>query len=151
MDPEAFARALASGEITSKPDPLLVPSYDDSSHGPEQEDDDDEDIKIGGMDEDDKGKNEKKGWGILPTAQNIVRCPPINWSQYAVVGDSLDKLHKDQQSRPIEGTPQLVQPDGSLVHGPEGQRRREDLGVAAPYQPGKDKIDRMGTRKGGKR
>jgi hypothetical protein len=144
-DPEAFARALASGEVASKPDPLVAPPLEDS--GDEEGEEGDEGISE--LDEDRKGK--EKNWGKLPTAQNIVRCPPINWTQYAVVGDSLDKLHKDQQARPTEGTPQILQPDGSLAYGSEGQRRREDLGVAAPYQPGKDKIDRMGTRKGGKR
>jgi hypothetical protein len=136
-DPEAFARALAEGEVGSKPDPLLALSQGDSG------------------DEDGEEEGEKKGkmenWGTLPTAQNIVRCPPINWTQYAVVGESLNKLHRDQQRRPTEGTPQVIQADGSLTFGSEGQRRREDLGVVAPYVPGKDKIDRGGSRKGGKR
>jgi hypothetical protein len=82
--------------------------------------------------------------------QNVVRCPPINWNQYAVVGESLDKIHKDQLERPSEGVPQRVGVDGQLVAGGEGQRR-EFLGVAAPYQPGRDKIEKMSTRKGGKR
>jgi hypothetical protein len=141
-DPEGFARALVAGDVASKPDPVFNPSHESSS----DEDDDEEESKTS---DDIKGKD--GSWGTLPTAQNIVRCPPINWAQYAVVGDSLDKLHKDQQSRPTEGTPQILQPDGTLAFGAEGHRRREDLGIAAPYQPGKDKIERMGTRKGGKR
>jgi len=79
-----------------------------------------------------------------------VRCPPINWNQYAVVGESLDKIHKDLLERPSEGVPQRIGADGQLVPGGEGQRR-EFLGVAAPYQPGRDKIEKMSTRKGGKR
>jgi hypothetical protein len=145
-DPEGFARALAAGEVATKSDSLFAPSQDDSS-----EDEDEEGEKVEGLEGEGKGKEKVEKWGKLPRPQNIVRCPPINWMQYAVVGESLDKLHKDQQARPTEGMPQRLQPDGSLAFGGEGQRRREDMGVAAPYQPGKDKIERMGTRKGGKR
>ena len=136
-DTENFAKALAAGEVGSKPDPLL---------GLPQGDSDDEEGEEGV-----EKMSKEEDWGTLPRAQNIVRCPPINWTQYAVVGESLDKLHKDQQARPTEGTPQVIQPDGSLTFGGEGQKRREDLKLAAPYEPGKDKIDRAGTRKGGKR
>jgi hypothetical protein len=75
----------------------------------------------------------------------------VNWNQYAVVGDSLDKIHKDQVERPSEGVPMKVGSDGQLVSGGEGARRQHDLGVAAPYQPGRDKIEKMSTRRGGKR
>lgn len=134
-DPETFAHALASGEVKTRSDPLFAPQREEDEEG----------------DEEMQGAEDAKGWETIPRAQKVVRCPPINWSQYAVVGESLDKLHKDQQARPTEGTPQILQPDGSLTMGSDGLRRREDLGVAAQYQPGRDKIDRMGTRKGGKR
>lgn len=68
-----------------------------------------------------------------------------------MVGESLEKLHRDQVERPSEGVPQRVASDGSLVAGGEGHRRQGDLGIAAPYQPGRDKIEKVGTRKGGKR
>lgn len=104
-----------------------------------------------GADKVEAAKEGKEKWEPLPAPQNVVRCPPINWNQYAIVGDSLEKLHRDQVERPSEGVPQRVASDGSLVAGGEGPRRQGDLGIAAPYQPGRDKIEKMGTRKGGKR
>jgi hypothetical protein len=145
-DPEAFAKAVAAGQVVSKSDPLFALSQDDS----EDEEEEGGGEKMLGLEENGKGREAK--WGKLPKPQNIVRCPPINWTQYAVVGESLDKLHKDQLARPSEGMPQILQPDGSLTFGGEGQRRREDIRVAVPYQPGKDKIDKVGaTRKGAKK
>jgi hypothetical protein len=141
-DPEGFARAVATGEVQGKGDALFAPSQDDDDM-----DDDDEEVPEERLDK----EKEEKAWPKLPTPQNVVRCPPINWNQYAVVGESLDKLHADQQARPTEGMPQRLGPDGSLSFGGDGQRRPADLGVAAPYQFGRDKIEKMSTRKGGKR
>ncbi|KAH6670507.1 hypothetical protein B0J14DRAFT_596397 [Halenospora varia] len=139
-DPEGFSEALGRGEIKVKPDPWRNP-------GPiEDDEDDDEDEKM--VVEMNEGEGKEKKWPLLPTPQDVVRCPPINWTQYAVVGDSLDKLHKDQQARPTEGMPQRVGPDGQLVFGGEGQRRAADVGVVAPFAPGKDKIEK---KKGGKK
>lgn len=135
-DPEGFVRAVAAGDVKGKGDSLFAPSQDENE---------DEGIQQERVDKD------GKTWPKLPTPQSVVRCPPINWSQYAVVGESLDKLHADQQARPTEGMPQRIGPDGQLSYGGDGQRRPADLGVAAPYQFGRDKIEKMGTRKGGKR
>jgi hypothetical protein len=170
-DPEGFGRALEKGDISTRQDPLYNP-------GEWEDDEDDEegggDVEISGVSKDkDKDKNggkggkagkrdkekvgkggkvEKEKWEPIPTPQNVVRCPPVNWNQYAIVGESLEKLHRDQVERPSEGVPQRVGVDGVLVGGGEGYgQRRLDLGVAAPYQPGRDKIEKMGTRKGGKR
>jgi hypothetical protein len=92
-------------------------------------------------------KNEE--WGQLPKPQNVVRCPPVNWNKYAVVGESLDKLHADQVKRPTEGKPQILGADGKLHFGGDALRRTID-GVAAPYSS-KDKLEKPGARKGGKR
>ena len=40
----------------------------------------------------------------IPLPQNIVRCPPVNWAKYHVIGESLDKLHAEQQNRPSQGS-----------------------------------------------
>ncbi|KAI1756705.1 hypothetical protein F4782DRAFT_278255 [Xylaria castorea] len=80
-------------------------------------------------------------WTQIPKPQNVVRCPPINWSQYAVVGESLDKLHNEQVRRPAQGTPATLTPEGRFeFKGGDGKQERY-IGVAAPYAPGKDKID----------
>ncbi|GAP86184.1 hypothetical protein SAMD00023353_0303170 [Rosellinia necatrix] len=84
-------------------------------------------------------------WRSIPKPQNIVRCPPINWSQYAIVGESLDKLHKEQVQRPAQGTPAVLTLEGRFeFKGGDGRgvgKQERYLGVAAPYAPGKDRID----------
>ncbi|KAJ4417763.1 hypothetical protein N0V85_001697 [Neurospora sp. IMI 360204] len=53
-----------------------------------------------------------KTWRTLPKPQTVVRCPPINWAQYAVVGESLDKLHREQITAPTLGVPAVLSPGG---------------------------------------
>ncbi|PMD41726.1 hypothetical protein L207DRAFT_331249 [Hyaloscypha variabilis F] len=158
-NPEEFGRALETGEVRTRNDPLYHPG--------DYVEDSDDDVEMGGLngekEKSGKGKKGAKGgkgnraakekWEPLPAPQNVVRCPPINWNQYAVVGDSLEKIHRDQLERPSEGFPARVGSDGQLVAGGEGQRRQSEGGVviAAPYQPGRDRIEKMSTRKGGKR
>ncbi|KAI4728666.1 hypothetical protein E4T49_03492 [Aureobasidium sp. EXF-10728] len=60
----------------------------------------------------------------VPLPQDVVRCPPIEWAKYNIVGESLDKLHRDQQVRPGDAA--------------SSQR---DMVVAAPYNPFLDKLD----------
>ncbi|KAL8350646.1 hypothetical protein RB601_001074 [Gaeumannomyces tritici] len=101
-------------------------------------------------------KRKKKGhkpqqppWRELPQRQNVVRCPPINWAQYAVVGESLEKLHNEQLTRPDLGTPRVIGPGG--VYEFKGDQRQQPggaqqaqrlVGVASPYTPGRDRIDK---------
>ena len=33
----------------------------------------------------------------IPKAQNVIRCPPVNWAKYHVVGEGLDNLHDNQK------------------------------------------------------
>ncbi|KAF3077109.1 hypothetical protein CFAM422_000590 [Trichoderma lentiforme] len=78
----------------------------------------------------------------IPKAQDVVRCPPINWSQYAVVGESLDKLHAEQVSRPTQGTPATIGAGGVYQFKGGDGKQEEYPGVAAPYAPLKDKIEK---------
>lgn len=85
----------------------------------------------------------ERSWHTLPKPQNVVRCPPINWAQYGIVGESLDKLHAEQQRAPAQGSPAFVTPSGSFefqggVH--PGGPGEPLVGIAAPYMPGRDKI-----------
>ncbi|CAJ2501777.1 Uu.00g046300.m01.CDS01 [Anthostomella pinea] len=87
----------------------------------------------------------RPAWATLPEPQNVVRCPPINWSQYAVVGESLDRIHNEQLARPPQGVPAVMTPDGKFEFkaGDGGLGRQEKyVGVAAPYAPGKDRLDK---------
>lgn len=100
-----------------------------------------------------RGKKANK-WPPLPARQNVIRMPAINWSQYAVVGESLDKLHEDQRNKPTDGVPQRIGPDGRVKAVEGGKQRSQPAVIAAPYDPSRDKIEKaekMSTRKGGKR
>ncbi|KAL2143019.1 hypothetical protein VTI28DRAFT_416 [Corynascus sepedonium] len=101
-------------------------------------------------------------WQKLPRPQNVVRCPPINWAQYGVVGESLDKLHAEQVAAPAPSAPMVLGPGGTYEFkaggspadqgraiAPGGEQPRRLVGVAAPYNPLRDKLDKKG--KGGKR
>lgn len=145
-DPEGFREALGNGGLKTKGDDLFTGDGEDSDD--EMEEAERDNLKRRRSLQNEQGK---PNWEKLPAPQNVVRCPPINWNQYAVVGESLDKLHQDQVARPTEGMPQRLGPDGQFLFGGEVVRRQNDLGVAAPYLPGRDRIEKMGTRKGGKR
>jgi hypothetical protein len=86
-------------------------------------------------------------WSKLPKPQNVVRCPPINWAQYGVVGESLDKLHAEQVAAPSPGAPIVLGPGGTYeFKGGDGlspgEPARRLVGIAAPYTPGKDKVEK---------
>lgn len=154
-DPAAFAEALTSGKIKTTPDPLFgAPGSDEES--------DDSDAaarrasngdtamanSAPGVDSNgdtamtgtERGSNNQP-WPHLPRPQSVVRTPPINWTQYGIVEESLDKLHADQVARPMEGLPARIGSDGQATPV-EGGKRHEGLGVAAPYTPGRDKIEK---------
>jgi hypothetical protein len=93
------------------------------------------------MDRPTSQQQQPKAWNSLPKPQHVVRAPPINWAQYAVAGDSLDRLHAEQVSQPTQGTPAVVGEKGFYeFKGGDGRQERYD-GVAAPYNPAKDKLD----------
>ncbi|KAM0079270.1 hypothetical protein ACKRZS_008358 [Fusarium odoratissimum] len=137
QDPEAFVKDLVAGKINAP--------EDDS-------DSDDEDTGMSGQgsgNQQDPGEGSSKqriatqppAWTNLPQPQNVVRCPPINWSQYAVVGDSLDKLHNEQVTRPNQGTPAAIGVNGMYEFRGEGKQERYQ-GVAAPYNPTQDRLSK---------
>lgn len=133
-EPAAFIEDLAAGRVHSQgagPRPDVKPAAAD-------EDDDDDDDE-----EEDRGKlqAQPRPWESLPVPQNVIRTPPINWSQYAVVGDSLDKLHNEQVSRPSQGTPAVYRSNGTYEFRGEGKQETYQ-GVAVPYNPIKDKLDK---------
>ncbi|KAK4158136.1 hypothetical protein C8A00DRAFT_11047 [Chaetomidium leptoderma] len=103
-------------------------------------------------------------WHKLPKPQSVVRCPPINWAQYGVIGESLDKLHAEQVAAPTPGAPIMLSTGGTYAFrageggtsqggsspaagGQQQQQQRRLVGIAAPYNPMRDKLEKKG--KGG--
>jgi len=159
-DPAAFAEALTSGKIKTTPDPLFGPSFSGATSSDGESDDSDAEaprdsngdttmsdirphVDSNGdtaMADSHQAPNTQP-WPHLPKPQSVVRTPPINWAQYGIVGEPLDKLHADQVTRPMEGLPARIGTDGQATPV-EGGKRHEGLGVAAPYTPGRDKIEK---------
>jgi hypothetical protein len=146
-DPEGFIADLTDGHLAEEA-------------AAEDEDDEDSDSDEEGVkQETERGAQKRKqpssppAWRNLPKPQNIVRCPPINWSQYGVVGESLDKLHAEQVRAPSQGSPATLAPGvgGGLTYEFKGGNGKQErlVGVAAPYDPMRDKVAKKG--KGGKR
>lgn len=131
-EPEAFIRDLIAGKVKAK----------DSFAALDEDEDEDEENGCKTSDCDQR----ERAWCSLPRAQDVVRCPPVNWAQYAVVGESLDKLHADQISRPSTGVPAVFGSSGLYDIKGEGKQEKYP-GVAAPYAPGKDVIDRKAKGK----
>ncbi|OBT84961.1 hypothetical protein VE02_06669 [Pseudogymnoascus sp. 03VT05] len=130
QDPEAFLRAADMGEIRTDGDATFP---EDSEE--EDEDDVDGDVEMNGTEERATKVKEHKEAGMkngtahtkahssfppLPVPQKVVKVPPINWAQYGVIGDSLDKLHNDQIQHPTPGSPARLGPDGQVLNGYTG-------------------------------
>ncbi|KAI9806698.1 MAG: hypothetical protein M1825_006155 [Sarcosagium campestre] len=158
--PEEFQRQLTSGAIGTGQGsmPLLGKAVGNVSHPrqsrrtAEKEGDEDEDMLSGTDSESDTASSKKDEseeealphaapFEKIPLPQNIIRCPPINWAKYHVVGESLNKLHAEQVLRPTAGEPQY---DEAL--------RPPVTKVAAPLRPLADTVmEPMKTRRGGRR
>ncbi|KAI9838612.1 MAG: hypothetical protein M1819_004926 [Sarea resinae] len=123
---EAFTQALAAGTIESPQGDSFLPYPRDSNSVPSKNDSIVDNLE---SDEDEEDSSSKSKFGPFPGPQNIIRCPPINWSKYHVVGESLDKLHEEQRLRPSPGSVQRDPPPREPEHV-----------VAAPYRPFTDKV-----------
>lgn len=66
----------------------------------------------------------------IPQPQNVVRCPPIEWAKYHIVGEPLNKMHEEQKKWPGSSEPPR------LANG----HRAPSHSVAAPYSPFKDAV-----------
>ena len=153
-DPEAFARDVAGGKIRARgmrgilgPVGEVREGFDGGNttrtggvdggsadggggggeaHGLGDGDDGDDDATV--------GMGGGAAFGEIPSGQNVVRMPPVNWAKYHIVGASLDKLHEEQRSRPVAGQPLR---DGDVKLKP----RAPEHVVASPYDPWRDRLD----------
>lgn len=142
-DPEAFARAVAGGRIRARgmrgilgPVGEVREGFDGGNAARAGGVDGGEAHGLGDGDDDDGatvGMGGGEAFGEIPSGQNVVRMPPVNWAKYHIVGGSLDKLHEEQRSRPVAGRPG----DGDVKPRP----RAPEHVVASPYDPWRDRLD----------
>ncbi|KAJ4394736.1 hypothetical protein N0V93_003955 [Gnomoniopsis smithogilvyi] len=166
--PLDFARDLTSGRVSQGP---VKTEEDEDSDEDDEDDDNDVDMKTeedgaekkpstasatnGLQPSALKAKSSKKGkgkakaapdapppWANLPQPQNIARMPPINWTQYAVEGEALNKLHKQQLTHPTLGMPAVMGPNGAYEF--TGATNPDDgkkfVGISAPFDPLRDRV-----------
>ncbi len=128
-DPEGFAEHLAAGKLNYDRDPGFGPLQATFEGGDDDDDDDD------GSETAETAASPK--FPKIPTAQDVFRCPPVNWSKYHIVGEPLDRMHEEQRLRPAPG-------ELSRERAPEHV-------IAAPYSPFDSEQQPMQTRRGSKR
>ncbi|KAL9111356.1 MAG: hypothetical protein Q9227_004233 [Pyrenula ochraceoflavens] len=117
QDPEAFLKDLKTGKLTEPSEPsTTIIAGDDTSESESS------DVKP----ETESSTTYKTT--RLPEMQSVVRCPPVNWAKYRIVGESLDKLHDEQRKRPEAGAPRIDELPPEHV-------------IAAPYRPFADKLE----------
>ena len=123
QEPEAFVEDLRAGKL-SQPPPSGVDVDTDL-------DDDGDDMDGNGESRHNRelDSTSVSRFGTFPTAQNVVRCPPIEWSKYHVVGHGLDRLHEHQRRFP-----------GSNYSDLQSQQSQPHV-IAAPYRPFSDTLD----------
>ena len=128
-NPQDFAADVTKGKVkTISGNGLVVGPTPEVEH--KTSPDDFQDSALDSDSDDERPLREGPKFENIPGPQNIVRMPPINWAKYHIVGESLDKLHEEQRTRPMPGQP----------------RRNEDLSrapehvIAAPYNPWTDKV-----------
>ena len=129
-DPRAFAAALASGEIKSSSDTTL--GSPDGNVDVVMHDLDQQGIDISEHDGKASGANPslEQSFGNTPGQQRVVRCPPINWAKYHVVGEALDSMHEEQRRQPSSDLSNLEELEDPSV---------ENV-IAAPYNPWSDRL-----------
>ena len=89
-------------------------------------------------------------WKDAFTPQAVVNCPKINWDQYAIVGEPLEALHREQVENPPDTEPS-VYVNGAYESRAGGQtnvtRAEPYRGPVAAYSPWLDKATVEGNGK----
>lgn len=122
QDPEAFLNEYTSGRLRHEQngrDPLGATFEDNAG--------DDEET------EETRPEFGTSAYPVIPSRQNVVRCPPVNWAKYEILGAPLDRLHEAQRMRPSPGEPAR---DGDIWKGPIPNEHS----IYAPYDPFKDRF-----------
>ena len=135
-NPQNFVRSLHEQRAhasKSKGD-VLTPTLADLSEAARTEQGEGGEEHHGALRKDSAGvegpATDKSSLPPIPEPQNIIRCPPVNWAKYHVVGESLDKMHDEQRRYPGSAEPPRTQ---------QGNKAPPHA-VAAPYSPFTDGV-----------
>ncbi|KAG9201593.1 hypothetical protein G6514_005600 [Epicoccum nigrum] len=128
QDPEGFMRSLQEqrAQRAASHNDVLTPTLAGLTDAVESNSDSQQSVP--GR-KDSAGVDSNK-FPAIPQPQNVVRCPPIEWAKYHIVGEPLSKMHDEQKKWPGSGEPP------KLANG----HRAPPHSVAAPYSPFKDAV-----------
>lgn len=139
-DPHAFVRSLQEQRVQAARahSDVLTPTLAGLTDTPAPLDHDQDDEATATGQRTDARKDSahvdaKAAWSkfpAIPQPQNIVRCPPVEWAKYHIVGEPLDKMHEEQRKWPGSSEPPRI------ANG----TRAPPHSVAAPYSPFKDGV-----------
>ena len=129
-DPEHFRAELAAGRLKEqRPQFGGLQAILDQAESDSEEDADE--VKAGAEDTDDPQHESLQDAAMpdakpatfarIPGAQDVVRMPHVNWDQYHIVGEGLERLHEQQRKWPGGGG--------------------REFAVAAPYSPFLDTLE----------
>ncbi|KAJ4372105.1 hypothetical protein N0V83_003878 [Neocucurbitaria cava] len=130
-DPQAFARSLQEqrAQASQSYKDILTPTL---SGLVDQARNDEQDIKVEQPSADARKDSANVEVSLndtkipsIPQPQNIVRCPPVNWAKYHIVGEPLDKMHEEQKKWPGAAEPPRA----------KSGMRAPPHAVTAPYSP----------------
>lgn len=110
-DPEQFVKDLEQGKLSQS-----------SRTGIEQDESGSSSVQ--------PSDRNASNFGTFPTAQDVVRAPPVEWAKYHIVGEPLDRLHQVQQHYP-----------GFTESSRAGANLAQPHEIAAPYRPFLDRLD----------
>ena len=115
-DPRGFADDLQAGKLKKAGVGEVV--FDDVEY--EDSDGDEKEVAQGDM---------ISRFGQLPNAQNLARCPPVEWSKYHILGKPLEDMHEQQKRYP------------GVSQNDFARRIAQEHEITAPYRPFKDKLN----------
>ncbi|KAF2626821.1 hypothetical protein BU25DRAFT_422163 [Macroventuria anomochaeta] len=137
QDPESFMRSLQEQRVEAARahSDVLTPTLAGLTDLAERHDDDTTASQPYGAGRKDSANVDSKAaprFPAIPQPQNIVRCPPIEWTKYHIVGEPLNKMHEEQKKWPGSSEPP------KLANG----HRAPPHSVTAPYSPFKDAVSK---------
>ncbi|KAL1657328.1 hypothetical protein SLS61_000374 [Didymella pomorum] len=132
QDPEAFVRSLQEqrAKAADAHNDILMPTLAGLTDAALSNDDEGGAGRKDSVNTDSKSAKSAPRFPTIPQPQNVVRCPPIEWAKYHIVGEPLNKMHEEQKKWPGSSEPP------KLGNG----HRAPPHSVAAPYSPFKDAV-----------
>ena len=162
-DPEAYAQALVKGQIgqrgavPTRPHPSTSQSVTSTRNGSEGSIGKRrkivprsplEEVLTNGDAKSQRARDqpgEEAVYEPLPTPQNITRCPVIEWSKYHIVGEGLERLHRQEVLDPTvsasASAAMLASGEGHLVAGSASSRFGQRGVGLAPFDPWMDVVE----------